>query len=130
MIRRPPRSTLFPYTTLFRSLGYVLADLIPQQPREPLPVGRQVVRVRDVEEGHGEQLFPGVTEEPAELVVDPEQAPGGGIGLGRADGRRLEERPETLLALSQRLLRALSLGYVGRDAHYPQRPPLGVADQG
>src|SRR3712207_7742567 len=24
MIRRPPRSTLFPYTTLFRSLGYGL----------------------------------------------------------------------------------------------------------
>src|SRR5438876_5510365 len=23
MIRRPPRSTLFPYTTLFRSVGYV-----------------------------------------------------------------------------------------------------------
>src|SRR3989441_12352363 len=30
MIRRPPRSTLFPYTTLFRSLGYdVLAALNP-----------------------------------------------------------------------------------------------------
>src|SRR3712207_9583957 len=26
MIRRPPRSTLFPYTTLFRSLGKVVAD--------------------------------------------------------------------------------------------------------
>src|SRR5438046_6719521 len=26
MIRRPPRSTLFPYTTLFRSLGYELAE--------------------------------------------------------------------------------------------------------
>src|SRR5256885_11319084 len=26
MIRRPPRSTLFPYTTLFRS-GYVLTDV-------------------------------------------------------------------------------------------------------
>src|SRR3712207_9132078 len=26
MIRRPPRSTLFPYTTLFRSLAHVLAD--------------------------------------------------------------------------------------------------------
>src|SRR3712207_9432017 len=25
MIRRPPRSTLFPYTTLFRSMFYVLA---------------------------------------------------------------------------------------------------------
>src|SRR2546422_4854499 len=27
MIRRPPRSTLFPYTTLFRSLGLLEADL-------------------------------------------------------------------------------------------------------
>src|ERR1043165_5642096 len=26
MIRRPPRSTLFPYTTLFRSYYYLLAD--------------------------------------------------------------------------------------------------------
>src|SRR3712207_8200087 len=26
MIRRPPRSTLFPYTTLFRSLGAELAE--------------------------------------------------------------------------------------------------------
>src|SRR5689334_23709649 len=29
MIRRPPRSTLFPYTTLFRSLGFrVLGDAV------------------------------------------------------------------------------------------------------
>src|SRR5256885_5882743 len=27
MIRRPPRSTLFPYTTLFRSYGAVIASL-------------------------------------------------------------------------------------------------------
>src|SRR5256886_4626427 len=27
MIRRPPRSTLFPYTTLFRSRKYLLASL-------------------------------------------------------------------------------------------------------
>src|SRR3712207_8622792 len=27
MIRRPPRSTLFPYTTLFRSVGDALLDL-------------------------------------------------------------------------------------------------------
>src|SRR2546430_12972724 len=26
MIRRPPRSTLFPYTTLFRSSGYYVKD--------------------------------------------------------------------------------------------------------
>src|SRR3989441_7057039 len=30
MIRRPPRSTLFPYTTLFRSVGTHPAKLIPQ----------------------------------------------------------------------------------------------------
>src|SRR3712207_8954274 len=33
MIRRPPRSTLFPYTTLFRSVlvtqGHLLVDLAP-----------------------------------------------------------------------------------------------------
>src|SRR5207253_6715462 len=36
MIRPPPRSTLFPYTTLFRSLGYRgnFADVLP-----PLPAG-------------------------------------------------------------------------------------------
>src|SRR2546427_7588962 len=32
MIRRPPRSTLFPYTTLFRSGGWVL-DLFGRVPR-------------------------------------------------------------------------------------------------
>src|SRR3712207_8355652 len=42
MIRRPPRSTLFPYTTLFRSLlgiGLALVGVIaivrPQEPGEP-----------------------------------------------------------------------------------------------
>src|SRR3712207_8707740 len=30
MIRRPPRSTLFPYTTLFRSHGFVLAHVYPK----------------------------------------------------------------------------------------------------
>src|SRR3712207_7969771 len=33
MIRRPPRSTLFPYTTLFRSLDVVQAD--PGRPEQP-----------------------------------------------------------------------------------------------
>src|SRR5256886_16675200 len=35
MIRRPPRSTLFPYTTLFRSSGVAGGAL---QPRDRLPV--------------------------------------------------------------------------------------------
>src|SRR2546430_11749538 len=36
MIRRPPRSTLFPYTTLFRShdpVGLDVRDVVEQQPR-------------------------------------------------------------------------------------------------
>src|SRR2546422_5019836 len=33
MIRRPPRSTLFPYTTLFRSLDVVERELLPNVPR-------------------------------------------------------------------------------------------------
>src|SRR3712207_7211388 len=32
MIRRPPRSTLFPYTTLFRSFSVCVARLLMQQP--------------------------------------------------------------------------------------------------
>src|SRR3712207_7144703 len=33
MIRRPPRSTLFPYTTLFRSHGELHAVVHPEIPR-------------------------------------------------------------------------------------------------
>src|SRR3712207_8564975 len=32
MIRRPPRSTLFPYTTLFRSAGGTAADVLRKVP--------------------------------------------------------------------------------------------------
>src|SRR2546430_3631368 len=41
MIRRPPRSTLFPYTTLFRSLGgnHRNADAARGHFREPLAKG-------------------------------------------------------------------------------------------
>src|SRR2546421_9171450 len=35
MIRRPPRSTLFPYTTLFRSRAHVRTALCPPRPRRP-----------------------------------------------------------------------------------------------
>src|SRR5260370_14252027 len=31
MIRRPPRSTLFPYTTLFRSVGFAIAATHPKR---------------------------------------------------------------------------------------------------
>src|SRR5258708_25712750 len=40
MIRRPPRSTLFPYTTLFRSLR-ALRTLVPNPPEVAMLKGRQ-----------------------------------------------------------------------------------------
>src|SRR3712207_7927537 len=40
MIRRPPRSTLFPYTTLFRSLRLVGAKLLAQLVVEARHAGR------------------------------------------------------------------------------------------
>src|SRR5256885_9834069 len=48
MIRRPPRSTLFPYTTLFRSLLRRSAGVESRRPDSRLsrPVGRRLVRDR------------------------------------------------------------------------------------
>src|SRR5256885_4109616 len=40
MIRRPPRSTLFPYTTLFRSSRF-LAVAVDQPVRDRAPVGKR-----------------------------------------------------------------------------------------
>src|SRR3712207_7395352 len=55
MIRRPPRSTLFPYTTLFRSLD-PLRDLADQHVADPHGVGTfalQRALVDDVAAGPG-----------------------------------------------------------------------------
>src|SRR2546430_11357565 len=67
MIRRPPRSTLFPYTTLFRSdrEQLLIADLLGS--REPLqrllpcailqhPLGLSVKRVLERSEEHTSEL--------------------------------------------------------------------------
>src|SRR2546430_6411878 len=40
MIRRPPRSTLFPYTTLFRSRG-------PNKPQATIPESKLVIQSRE-----------------------------------------------------------------------------------
>src|SRR3712207_7703104 len=46
MIRRPPRSTLFPYTTLFRSLGgySIKMDTIGRRVKTPNPGGARGAR--------------------------------------------------------------------------------------
>src|SRR5256885_12891336 len=42
MIRRPPRSTLFPYTTLFRSLAKI--EFIDDGPGKPVGINRFIGR--------------------------------------------------------------------------------------
>src|SRR3989442_10917878 len=50
MIRRPPRSTLFPYTTLFRSHGTQQPERAVAEPETAQPVAGGVIRhaVREV----------------------------------------------------------------------------------
>src|SRR5690348_18106296 len=46
MIRRPPRSTLFPYTTLFRSRAAVFPHTSSLQPRSPPALPSPATRSR------------------------------------------------------------------------------------
>src|SRR2546426_4911148 len=58
MIRRPPRSTLFPYTTLFRSVR-VDADRERAEVLDaelPEALGHQLFRVKDRSEEHTSEL--------------------------------------------------------------------------
>src|SRR3712207_8322945 len=77
MIRRPPRSTLFPYTTLFRSLD-------PISRRRELRARRAQVRCRTVEPLGGR----------GELRVEALQASRERLQLGRV---LLEDRKSTRL---------------------------------
>src|SRR3712207_8453244 len=47
MIRRPPRSTLFPYTTLFRSCAVIRADLAGSYDRGVKASGRARRHIRE-----------------------------------------------------------------------------------
>src|SRR5256886_9948973 len=70
MIRRPPRSTLFPYTTLFRSMSAVLAwyscggeprDVTAPESRSPSvslqPLEQGFERARAAQERHTSRLL-------------------------------------------------------------------------
>src|SRR3712207_7258637 len=89
MIRRPPRSTLFPYTTLFRSLG---------QPADHLR--RQVVdaEVAGVLEHVHRGRLAGAREPGDDHEILEHGPPlGGGGGLGRGHGSIMADRKSTRL---------------------------------
>src|SRR2546426_5161735 len=67
MIRRPPRSTLFPYTTLFRSLVQRALEGATKRASGDLIVA--AVRRLAVDLGHARDAL-GSTASPAELTAD------------------------------------------------------------
>src|SRR3712207_8979662 len=56
MIRRPPRSTLFPYTTLFRSVAHRVdhLDAIAVEPAEPVGDGPLELELAGLADGQAE----------------------------------------------------------------------------
>src|SRR2546427_12955569 len=94
MIRRPPRSTLFPYTTLFRSHDRAASVAGPQpvrQAEEGAPPHQREQAVRDrerVEREREERVRPGDDADP----LPPREQEDGPQQVG--ERRRREQGPE------------------------------------
>src|SRR2546425_7505165 len=97
MIRRPPRSTLFPYTTLFRSVLQIVHDhgaagRVRRYVRPAAPVGMRVPQAVLIGGWQGEEVHRFREQRVAHLLErpdrdDPETAP-----VGRYDEVALRER--------------------------------------
>src|SRR2546425_10316772 len=88
MIRRPPRSTLFPYTTLFRSVPVVLAEPRPHErlaPLAPFP---------EAEERPGRKADGRVDHAPPRAEQRPAHRSGDFAGNGRDDDLDRLDRDE------------------------------------
>src|SRR2546425_7206240 len=100
MIRRPPRSTLFPYTTLFRSVraGDLDRTTLPDKPLDVL--AQQMVAAVAAAEMDEEELWDLVRRAPPyhtlgrdELEAAPGVLVGGGAGAGRRPPGALPPAP-------------------------------------
>src|SRR2546422_11771754 len=91
MIRRPPRSTLFPYTTLFRSLAVANAHL------DPAHVAAIEAAVAQNRRENGARIvFPDVTKRPWALRLTQEFQSGARSlrDVGKHDARSEEHTSE------------------------------------
>src|SRR5574337_618133 len=94
MIRRPPRSTLFPYTTLFRSALPDPHQDQPERARAPLKPGE---REQDREEGEDGEA----EVEHLHAAVDVAQAPEADEQHRRHD-EEAEDQPEQVAGVAGR----------------------------
>src|SRR2546422_2203961 len=128
MIRRPPRSTLFPYTTLFRSLRGELREQAAQVPVDLAGLGRRRVDARP----DGPDRLVGEDDLP-ELRRRQTREPGAQLTLDRREG-------EPLAPLLRRLAdaddRREPVGHGRADLEIDHRvgladllAPLGVAEE-
>src|SRR3712207_8730995 len=69
MIRRPPRSTLFPYTTLFRSKG-VVGGLGRRGGRSNLPGAHEQRRIAQRQGDYADAMRPTLRRHPRGHAVD------------------------------------------------------------
>src|SRR5256885_10457312 len=118
MIRRPPRSTLFPYTTLFRSVDLVLegaavdAALLAFGAAQGhgFAVGNPLHRVRGAEHSRD-----------AELARDDGRVRGAAAALGDDAGRHLHDRfPVGIGARGDQDLALLEARELGRTRDHPR----------
>src|SRR2546430_16674039 len=132
MIRRPPRSTLFPYTTLFRSLADALAavlfDHLVLDAREDLHVDDHALHPRRHLERRVLHVLRLLAEDGRqELLFRAELGFTLGRDLAHQDVARLDVRPDPddapLVEIDERLL-----GHVRDLAGDLLAPALGVAD--
>src|SRR5712664_4410789 len=130
MIRRPPRSTLFPYTTLFRSLRRAGAlehrQRVAGAQTLPLPAGDEQLRPAKLED----VAPPGPTGELVHQAIDD-------VGEGGADGAVVQRgivlgvaaKPGDLAALGARLARAVR-GEVGEPVPHVDQADVDLRSRG
>src|SRR5207248_10424018 len=83
----PPRSTLFPYTTLFRSRRGRIGEREPERLRQKRVAGEDALRVAEARPGAGATAPLGVVVERRQVVVDERE---------RMDELRSEEHTSEL----------------------------------
>src|SRR3712207_138126 len=122
MIRRPPRSTLFPYTTLFRST----------EEEQDAPDGLDLREVHEEEFGdHEEERRHAGPDDPGVIQSQPDDEQAGGVdppgygyvGITTLQRRELTPEPGEHCRMSRE-----EIHHPGRDAHPSTCVPEGRDD--